>query len=346
MSNKINTVQISGTSYSIEDSGATRVLNVTQAEYDALVTGGTVDPTVLYNITDATSVDISQYWTSAQTNSAITQAVSGKADTTAVTESISQAVSGKQDTLSAGTGIDITDNVISATGGGGGGKAVSGGTNISVTTGETADTINCTLPISVHSDANKGDILIGAFSESPSDYFRLLIGRNIASSHSVFCSCSIGINIGDYGSELYGRNCVGIGNGFKIGNGSYYSNTVTNCVAIGKEAKTRINDAVAIGYNAEASGTTKTNINNQLKIDTSNQIYIMNKDNTQEICLQDALGGGGTIDQTVISGSTNAVAGGAVYDQLGGLKLVKLTQSAYDALSPNYDNNTLYVIVN
>ena len=31
--------------------------------------------------------------------------------------------------------------------GGGGGKAVSGGTNISVTTGETADTINCTLPI-------------------------------------------------------------------------------------------------------------------------------------------------------------------------------------------------------
>lgn len=34
----------------------------------------------------------------------------------------------------------------------------------------------------------------------------------------------------------------------------------------------------------------------------------------------------------------------AVYDQVGGLKLVKLTQSAYDALSPNYDNSTLYVI--
>ena len=31
---------------------------------------------------------------------------------------------------------------------------------------------------------------------------------------------------------------------------------------------------------------------------------------------------------------------------LGGLSLVKLTQSAYDALSPNYDSNTLYVIVN
>lgn len=32
--------------------------------------------------------------------------------------------------------------------------------------------------------------------------------------------------------------------------------------------------------------------------------------------------------------------------ELGGLKLVKLSQSAYDALSPNYDSNTLYVIVN
>ena len=28
------------------------------------------------------------------------------------------------------------------------------------------------------------------------------------------------------------------------------------------------------------------------------------------------------------------------------IKVVKLTQSAYDALSPNYDSNTLYVIVN
>lgn len=33
-------------------------------------------------------------------------------------------------------------------------------------------------------------------------------------------------------------------------------------------------------------------------------------------------------------------------DVLGGLKLVKLTQAEYDALSPNYDSNALYVIVN
>lgn len=57
------------------------------------------------------------------------------------------------------------------------------------------------------------------------------------------------------------------------------------------------------------------------------------------------IGGGGTIniDQSVISGSSNAVSGGAVYTQFGGLKLEKITQSAYDALATK-DADTLYVI--
>lgn len=85
----------------LQGGGGNDVVELTQAEYDELVTGGTVDPDVFYIITDATAIDLSQYWTSAQTQSAITQSVSGK-----------------QDTLSAGTGIDITSNVISVTGGG------------------------------------------------------------------------------------------------------------------------------------------------------------------------------------------------------------------------------------
>ena len=52
------------------------------------------------------------------------------------------------------------------------------------------------------------------------------------------------------------------------------------------------------------------------------------------------------ITTAITSSSTDAQvpSAKAVYDQMGGLKLVKLTQSAYDALSPNYDSNTLYVI--
>ena len=74
---------------------------------------GHFDPTQYYNktatdalldekldVTAYTPTDLSDYWTSAQTQSAINQATSGK-----------------QDTLTAGSGISIVNNVISATGG-------------------------------------------------------------------------------------------------------------------------------------------------------------------------------------------------------------------------------------
>ena len=81
----------------------------------------------------------------------LNEGLSGKADLSGVTESINAAVSGKVDTttyntytaatdtalaskqttLTAGTGIDITDNVISATGGGG--ANYSAGTGIEIT---------------------------------------------------------------------------------------------------------------------------------------------------------------------------------------------------------------------
>ena len=52
------------------------------------------------------------------------------------------------------------------------------------------------------------------------------------------------------------------------------------------------------------------------------------------------------ITTTITSSSTDAQlpSAKAVYDNFDGLKLKKITQSAYDALSPNYDANTLYVI--
>lgn len=56
-------------------------------------------------------------------------------------------------------------------------------------------------------------------------------------------------------------------------------------------------------------------------------------------------GGGGTVDTEITSVSTNPVTSAAIYNQFGGLKLVKLTQSEYDSLTTK-DNSTLYVIVN
>lgn len=79
--------------------GGNNTVELTQAQYDALVSGGTVDPSTYYIITDAQSVDISQYWTSAQTDSAITSAVSGKVDTSAITSSVT---SGSTDVITSG----------------------------------------------------------------------------------------------------------------------------------------------------------------------------------------------------------------------------------------------------
>ena len=80
----IDSIQISGTIYTLsaQTSGGNNVVELTQAEYDALVDK---DPTAFYIITDAKPLDISEYWTSAQTQSAITEAVSGKTDVSAFT---------------------------------------------------------------------------------------------------------------------------------------------------------------------------------------------------------------------------------------------------------------------
>lgn len=98
----INKIKLSGTTYSIQDENATKTVELTQAQYDALTVK---DPNTFYVITDAQGADLSNYYTKSETSGA-TQ--------------ISTALASKQTTLTAGTGIDITDNVISATGGGGG----------------------------------------------------------------------------------------------------------------------------------------------------------------------------------------------------------------------------------
>ena len=65
----INKIKLSGTSYDIQDANATKTVELTQAQYDALVTGGTVDSNTFYVITDGEMFN-----------------PSGKVDTSAFTE--------------------------------------------------------------------------------------------------------------------------------------------------------------------------------------------------------------------------------------------------------------------
>lgn len=86
----IDSIQLSGSSYDVRDKSATTVVSLTQQEYDALPSSAKT-ANILYNITDAQAGDLTQYWTSAQTQSAITEATSGKVETSSVVSSVTSA---------------------------------------------------------------------------------------------------------------------------------------------------------------------------------------------------------------------------------------------------------------
>ena len=239
--------------------GGNPTVELTQAEYDALVSAGTVSADTYYIITDAQSPDITQYWTSAQTQSAINQATSGKVNTSAVVSSVTSASTDSE--------IPTAKAVFDAipTGGTGGGKAISAGTNISVTTGETADTINCTLPIYVNPNTPSGDITFGkGIENSESNYYKLVIGQNIATIDNSNGSGSIGIGVATSSSSdkslLYGSSSIGIGRKFTIGRGTDINSVASSAIAIGYKTNALYTRSIAIG------GSATTNANNSVAI--------------------------------------------------------------------------------
>ena len=158
MSNIIDKIQVSGITYDIGGSGGTETIELTQAQYDALVDK---DPNVFYIITDAQAGDLTNYYTKTETNTLL----GGKADTATtytkdeVDNAITAATSTKQDTLVSGTNIKTINNTSLLGSGnidiqGGGGKAIEAGRGISITTGETADTVSFNLPISAGTGTN------------------------------------------------------------------------------------------------------------------------------------------------------------------------------------------------
>ena len=61
----IDKIKLSGQTFEIQDSNASKTVELTQAEYDALVTK---DPNTYYIVTDATPIDITNYYTKTQTD--------------------------------------------------------------------------------------------------------------------------------------------------------------------------------------------------------------------------------------------------------------------------------------
>lgn len=140
----ISKIKISGTSYNIKDENACNVVELTQAEYDALPASAKTSNS-LFVITDAqgadlsnyytkteadnlldtkldvtayTPTDLSNYYTKSETSGAtdISTALASKADTattytkTETDNAITDATSTKQDTLVSGTNIKTINN--------------------------------------------------------------------------------------------------------------------------------------------------------------------------------------------------------------------------------------------
>ena len=401
MSNIIDSIQLSGVTYGIKGSGGTETIELTQAQYDALVDK---DPNVFYIITDAEAGDLTNYYTKTETNTLLggkqntlvssqniktinnesilgsgnidiqggggssytagdgiditndVISVTGKVDTTTYntyTAATDTALASKQTTLTAGTGIDITDNVISATGGGGG-KAIEAGTNISVTTGTTADTINCTLPISATTQYQDSHNLIFLLNKGTSNsntikndssYGNIIAGQNNTLGND-FDQAMYNFVFGDYnGLEgNYGGNHAD--KNFVVGDHNFFGSlssryAVTHTAVFGDYNQPKNHYEYVFGkYNVSNTGSTDADKtlfsvgngtadnarHNAFEIRQNGDIYC--SDGTNDVKLQD----------TITATAANTTA-------LGGLKLVKLTQSEYDSLATK-DNSTLYVIVN
>lgn len=327
MSN-INKIRLSGTTYSIQDLNATKTVELTQAEYDAL---SVKDPNTFYIITDATAGDLSNYYTKTETDNAITAATSTK-----------------QDTLVSGTNIKtingetlLGEGNITIQGGSGGGKAIEAGTNISITTGETADTINCTLPLTVGS--GNRSLKNTTFGRGSIGEASFAMGRGSVTS--------IGDSSFAFGSNVTIDGYASFGAGVNVNTYNNYAtvfgllNDVSGLTefACGQNCLSRVVDNSFNGFGNSGNtqfivGNGKQNAgrHNAFEVRQSGDIYIVDTNDTSTsnywekpmIRLQD----------TITATAANTTA-------LGGLKLVKLTQSEYDSLTTK-DNSTLYVIVN
>ena len=343
MSNIIDKIQLSGVTYDIGGSGGgSPTVELTQAEYNALVTAGTVSADTYYIITDAQAGDLTQYWTSAETQSAITQAVSGKVDssdvylkseTSGATE-ISTALGNKQDTLVSGTNIKTINNE-SILGSGnitiqGGGKAIEAGRGISITTGETADTVSFNLPISASTGSNSiaeghsSNVASGGYSHAEGNNTKANGSNSHAEGNYTTASGSTSHAEG-YTTKANGSNSHAEGNNTRAnGSNSHAEGTSTiannesehasgeyNVSNTGESTSAQTLFSVGNGgWDETAQDVVR---HNAFEIRKNGDIYLSS--GGTDIKLQDYLGGGGSsinVVQTTGSSTTDVMSQAAV----------------------------------
>lgn len=284
MSN-INTIRLSGTTYQIEDSNASKTVELTQAQYDALVDK---DPNTFYVITDAEAGDLTNYYTKSETNTLL----DGKQDT--LVSSVNIKTINNESILGSGN-IDIQ----------GGGKAIEAGRGISITTGATADTVSFNLPISAGTGLDSIQEGQGTSASGISSHAE---GGGTTASGTFSHAEGMSTSAITQGSHAEGSNTIA-NNTSEHASGQY---NVSN------SASTTFGDSGNTLFSV-GNGTSNNARHNAFEIRQNGDIYLT-KDG-QDVKLQDQLGGGGSsvnVVQTTGTSTTDVMSQDAVTTQLGG----------------------------
>ena len=292
----ISNIRLSGTTYSLKDNSATKTVELTQAEYDALTVK---DSNTLYIITDSAGVDLSNYYTK-----------------TEVDNTISAATSTKQDTLVSGTNIKTVNNQsllgsgnITIEGGGSVDQSITSGSTNAVAGGAVYDKVTVSVE---RDDALEVPITVTVINSAtcnvsgltPTKYIKIVYHSNLDTAQQIIfgetqtVTVSVNLNTGEASTAS---------------DGSFWLKSFTidgnDRILVFKF----INEIDEFGlYAANA-----TNIGNSFSF------------------------------YSLQSGTTTKWVDDAVEEidaSLGGLKLKKLTQAEYDALTVK-DSSTLYIIV-
>lgn len=241
----------------------------------------------------------------------VDDALSGKVDTSAITTAIT---SGSTDSE-----IPTAKAVYDATQGGGGGATYSAGTNISI---DTANTINCTLPITTGTNVltiDSKQIKIGTQTTGQTNGFSFAMGDGVKAAQYYTFAVGASVEAKGYCSQSFGQRVYSNNhNEFSCGK---FNDSVTGSTASGQTLF-----SVGNGENYT------TNKHNALEIRQNGDIYFPDTDNTTYqndyqkpmVRLQD------------------------VYGALGGLKFVQCSQSEYDSMvsGGTVDSSTIYFITN
>ena len=299
-------------------------VELTQAEYDALVSAGTVSADTYYIISDATAFDpTTKVDTSAFTaySAATNTALNNKVDTSAITSSVT----------SASTDSEIPTAKAVWEAASGGGTTYTAGRGISIAN----DTISFNLPISAGTGTNSiaegsSNVASGAYSHA----------EGLNTSATTTCSHTEGQNTSTYGSYSHaeGRGTKARGNwshaeGYNSeanGTLSHVNGFEVNAYNHSETSIGRHNNSVSASTTFGDSGNTLFSVgngtadnarHNAFEIRQNGDIYLSS--GGTDIKLQDHLGGGSiTVDTALDSGSTNPVENRVIYNKIDEIEQV------------------------